>query len=150
MPPLRERKACLPVLAKSILSLIAHETKIVCQSINEDALDLLAGHPWPGKVRELRNVLERAAMFAETPTLGPADLRPLLIYPKEARDDNYAEFQLAARTSGYAGAMDQFEAALLRKTLGKTGGDVCKAAKSLGIGRSTLYKKIKRHGLPSL
>jgi transcriptional regulator with PAS, ATPase and Fis domain len=149
MPPLRERMECLPVLVKNILSRIAHETKITCQNIDKEALDLLSRYSWPGNVRELRNVLERAAMFAETDTLRPDDLRPLLFNVNVARDvDKSAELQRTADASGYAEAMEQFETALLRKTLDNSGGDVCQAAKMLGIGRSTLYKKIKRHGLP--
>ncbi len=146
LPPLRERPECLPALTERILKDVATQFKTACHGLGQDALALLAAQPWPGNVRELRNVLERAAMLAEGPILGAHELRPLLrpvnAPPSSAgrRTDEFTPDRIAG---DYTEAMRAFETEFLRQALAEADGSVPQAALRLGLGRSTLYKKLK-------
>ena len=143
LPPLRERKECLPVLTKHFIGLLSREIKNCC-GVEDDAMELLGQYHWPGNIRELRNVLERAAMFAEGQILTAEDLRPHL-GGAHMRSDAVLPAQKVSSLPGnlrYAEAMRKFEEGLLRETLAEAGDNVALAAKKLGIGRSTLYKRL--------
>lgn len=146
IPPLRERPKCLPALVSRILKDIPAQFKTACHGLEQDALRLLAEHSWPGNIRELRNVLERAAMLAG-PILKADELRPLLMpgntpaKVSEKRDRECASGRIAC---DYHEAMRKFEAEFLQQAVAKAGGSVDKAALNLGLGRSTLYKKLRK------
>lgn len=134
VPPLRQRLEDLPALCEAILAELGSQYEL-----EAEAQQLLARHAWPGNIRELRNVLERATLLADQPRLGVADLRAALgpLSP-------LAEAPVRQR---YRDACEAFERGLIAGALAEQGGNVPEAAAALGLGRSTLYKKMAALGL---
>jgi DNA-binding NtrC family response regulator len=133
IPPLRERPEDIAPLASRFLALASRGGRI--QGFQPEVLDALAAHPWEGNVRELQNAIEAAAALARGPLIGLADLRL-----GDARPSRPAPRDLPL-------ALSAWEAACLREAMTHAGGDVPRAARILGIGRSTLYRKLAQHGL---
>jgi two-component system response regulator AtoC len=134
VPPLRERREDIPALVGRFLARRAHETRV--RGLEPEALEVLLAHPWAGNVRELENTLEAALALAPGPHLTPRDLRLGAGAPPRAPAPQDIPL-----------ALEAYEAACLREVLRRAGGDVARAAQILGIGRSTLYRKMARHGL---
>ncbi|MFJ4445375.1 sigma-54 interaction domain-containing protein [Pseudomonas sp. NPDC089422] len=134
VPPLRERVEDLPALCEAILAELGSQYEL-----EQDAQALLARHGWPGNIRELRNVLERATLLADQPRLGVADLTAALgpLSPIAGQEQRVS----------YREACEQFERRLIAGALAEHAGNVPEAAKALGLGRSTLYKKMVAFGL---
>ncbi|HKV07208.1 MAG TPA: sigma-54 dependent transcriptional regulator [Thermoanaerobaculia bacterium] len=124
LPPLRERASDVPLLARHLLAEIARRHRLEPPRLAEDAAELLAAQPWPGNVRELANVLERAVILAEGPSLQAADLKPLV------------------RPLSGAGERDRLKEALI-----EADGDKKQAAEILGMSYRALLRKIKEHDL---
>jgi transcriptional regulator with PAS, ATPase and Fis domain len=140
VPALRERLADLDILCETILEQIARRSGTAVREISPDALDLLRSHDWPGNVRELSNILERAAMMCDDVRLGVDDFLPILQPPA----DSAAAAEPPCR---YDDALAAFERRVIRDALASTGGKVSQAAKLLGMGRATLYKKLVALGI---
>ncbi|PSS57843.1 sigma-54-dependent Fis family transcriptional regulator [Pseudomonas sp. BBP2017] len=136
VPPLRERLDDLPALSEAILEELASQ-----HELDDEAQALLARHAWPGNIRELRNVLERATLLADQPRLGARDLQAAL--------GDLAPLDVVAAPMSYKQACAEFERKLLADTLARCAGNVPEAARQLGLGRSTLYKKLVALGLTS-
>ncbi|MBW2282576.1 MAG: sigma 54-interacting transcriptional regulator, partial [Deltaproteobacteria bacterium] len=134
LPPLRDRPEDIPVLAASFLARYAEEGGPA--GLEPEALEVLIGHPWEGNVRELENCIEAAAALAHGPRLTVADLG---LGPAAARRVN--------RPAGIDLSLGAYERACLEDALEQAGSDVRRAARLLGIGRSTLYRKLRAHGL---
>ncbi|HIE53288.1 MAG TPA: sigma-54-dependent Fis family transcriptional regulator [Armatimonadetes bacterium] len=134
VPPLRERKGDIPLLAEAFLQRIAAETNRPVKGITEEALTLLQKYPWPGNVRELENAIERAVVLAENEILGTADFA--FLRPAEQEWTALEERTLA-----------EVEKEHIRRVLQKVNGNKNRAAEILGIHRETLYNKIKRYKL---
>ena len=134
LPPLRERRQDIPLLAAHFLRrYAARYRKAAGDGFAPDAMDLLLRHPWPGNVRELDHAVERGVLMSEGPLVQARDLG------------------LGAAADG-AGALDQMsledvERVLIQKALTRAAGNVSEAAKFLGLSRSALYRRLKRHGL---
>ncbi|WJD67906.1 sigma 54-interacting transcriptional regulator [Pseudomonas asiatica] len=137
VPPLRQRLEDLPALCEAILGELGSQYEL-----EAEAQQLLARHAWPGNIRELRNVLERATLLADQPRLGVADLRAALgpLSPAAA---------VPVRQT-YREACEEFERELIAGALAEYAGNVPQAAQALGLGRSTLYKKMVALGISSL
>ncbi|MBF8702331.1 sigma-54 interaction domain-containing protein [Pseudomonas putida] len=137
VPPLRQRLEDLPALCEAILGELGSQYEL-----EAEAQQLLARHAWPGNIRELRNVLERATLLADQPRLGVEDLRaalgPLSPVAGEPMRQTYRE------------ACEAFERELIAGALAEYAGNVPQAAQALGLGRSTLYKKMVALGISSL
>ena len=133
LPPLRERREDIPALAAHFLEQHARRYRKPVESLDAEALRALLAHPWPGNVRELDHVLERAVLMARGKSLEPGDLG------------------LRAGTSGAPlleqMTLDEVERVLIHKALSRHGGNVSDAAKTLGLSRSALYRRLERHGL---
>ena len=150
VPPLRERREDVPLLARRFLAQIAARDGRRPQVLDEGALELLAAQDWPGNVRQLKNLLEAATVLCEAPVLARADLEELLA----ARGGVAAAVPAGGRSAADIWSTETFEAFkdaaekeyLLRK-LEENGGNVKRTAERLGMQRSHLYKKIERHGL---
>ena len=136
VPPLRARLDDVPALSEAILEELGSR-----HELDEPAQALLASHAWPGNIRELRNVLERATLMADRPQLGVAELRSAL--------GELAPVSTEAPALSYKQACEAFERQLLQTTLGRCAGNVPQAAQQLGLGRSTLYKKLAALGIQS-
>ena len=144
LPPLRERTEDMGVLCDHILEQIAARSRLPLRELEPEALSLLKGSPWPGNIRELRNALEQACMQADGTQLKAADLRRIVTAVNGAAAPPAAEEAAAVR---YDEALQAFERNLIRQTLADCEGKVTEAARRLGIGRATLYKKIAALGL---
>jgi DNA-binding NtrC family response regulator len=133
LPALRERREDLPALAAHFLRRHAQRYRKPVESLDAEALRALLAHPWPGNVRELDHVLERAVLMARGKVLEAGDLG------------------LRAPAGGPTAleqmTLDEVERVLIQKALARHGGNVSDAAKTLGLSRSALYRRLERHGL---
>jgi len=140
VPPLRERLEDLEALCQHLLDEIAQASGTPVREIAPDAVALLRGQAWPGNIRELRNVLERVAMFSDDLRLTAANFRSVL---KTAA----AQAAAPAAVQSYDEALAGFERRLISEALTRAGGRVAEAAAALGMGRATLYKKLAALGI---
>ena len=133
VPPLRERREDIPLLANHFVLKYARELGRDVRGISSAALGLLVGYDWRGNIRELSNAMERAVIFTAGPEIVPADL-PEGFRAVTPRDpDGPLELDAATR---------EFERAHIQKVIEQCGGNKRKAAKLLGIGATSLYRKI--------
>jgi DNA-binding NtrC family response regulator len=130
LPPLRERRGDVPVVAQHLLQHLAHEMRRPVPALDAEAEQALAEHSWPGNVRELRNVLERAILLATSPVLRKSDLRLNASTAKPS----------SAQSSD---ALKEVEWEHIQRVLDEEGGNVPRAARRLGVPRSTMYQKLK-------
>ncbi len=145
--PLRERKEDIPLLVEQFIERYSAPLGIEQPSVSEKTIELLMAYEWPGNVRELQNCLYSAITVAEGPTIEPADL-PRRIYS----DSNASESagMISGRISlaeAAAQATTKAEREAINKALSETGGNREKAAELLGIGRKTLYRKLRHYGI---
>jgi transcriptional regulator with PAS, ATPase and Fis domain len=143
-PPLRERLGDIESLAYTILEELAGESRIGHFTLHADALRLLTAYTWPGNVRELRNTLERALMLSDSEHI---DARAISAFIDAGRIAPEPEPEPKADATSYTDAMTDFERRFLSDALRASGGRVPDAAKRIGIGRATLYKKIAALGI---
>ena len=141
IPPLRERKQDIPLLIGHILERINHATQNQ-HSIGEDALRLMLDYDWPGNVRELENCIERACTTCSLPTIHVTDL------PTQLRNFTV---QTATPTNGEATTsnitpLEELEKQAILHAIQLLDGDKLEAARRLGIGKTTLYRKLKEYG----
>lgn len=148
IPPLRERLEDLPALCEAILDGLRDDRQTLYE-LDAGGLAMLARHAWPGNVRELRNLLERTVLLGDRPQIDAAALRSALgeLQPLPAASTTPGT-RLAEGQDFYA-ARDAFERELIANTLAEHAGNVDAAAQRLGLGRSTLYKKMAALGLQS-
>jgi DNA-binding NtrC family response regulator len=135
IPPLRERREDIPLLAEHFVERLSHELGKPVDEIAQDAMRLLMDHAWPGNVRELENAIERAIVSCRGRTLTAEDFSFL-------RNNGPAKVQIPDNLT-----LAEMERLMIEATLRRTGGNVKEAAASLGIDRSTLYEKLKRYGI---
>ena len=133
VPSLRERAEDIPALARFLVRNLSLDLGNRNLELSEDACQALQRYQWPGNIRELRNVLERAALVAGGDIIGPRDLA------FQVHTLPSTEFM----GNGEGMTLEEMEASHIAKTLQRTGGAVEKAAVQLGIAKSTLYSKIK-------
>jgi two-component system NtrC family response regulator len=144
MPPLRERREDIPMLAAHFLDKYVRENQSAVTGFSSEALDYLNAYDWPGNVRQLQNVVERCTVLAVGTTIGVDDL------PPEVRDEE-TQFKsavdlLPARLN-LADTLEKIEAALLRRALARNDFVKVKAADALGISKSLLQYKLKKYDL---
>src|SRR5512138_1207842 len=138
IPPLRERREDVPLLAQEFLDRLAHELGREVSGISDEALKLLIDHDWPGNVRELENAIERGLVTCKSGVLAREDLAFL------EREDTWAPG--LGLPPGLK--LQEIEKQYIVATLQHLQGNVKAAADSLGIDRSTLYEKIRRYEIP--
>ena len=134
LPPLRERREDIPLLAKYFLDKYAKRYRKMLAGFDAASRQLLLEHPWPGNVRELDHAVERAVLLAQGEHVSAADLG----------------LRAAARGSG--GRMEEMsledvESLLIRKALARHENNVSRAAEVLGLSRSALYRRMQRYGI---
>ena len=147
VPPLRERKDDIPLLVEHFLGKLKRRTRSGVTGIDPAAVERLAGYDWPGNVRQLENVIERALVLAEGEVLDKGDL-PLLVNvngPDSATSaalggDNAEGIDLDR-------AVVDMEEKMIRQVLERTGGNRAAAARILNITKSKLLYKIKKYGI---
>jgi DNA-binding NtrC family response regulator len=141
LPPLRERLQDLDALCELILAQIAERTGLAQREMSHEAIAALAAYSWPGNIRELRNVLEKASMLSEQRRLQTRDLAAVL--PVFAQPDSGA----AASLRSLAQVVADAERAAIRAALQAAHGNKSLAAQALGVSRGTLYEKLAQLGL---
>lgn len=135
MMPLRERPEDIPTFVEHILSRIASKRGEKSYQLAEGAIDQLLAHPWPGNIRELENVLERASAFCEEGKITPGDLG--LFHSQSPPANNF--------NRGLAGlTLAEIERRAIIETLAACSGNKKAAARSLGIDEKSIYNKMKR------
>jgi len=132
MPPLRERKEDIPLLAEHFLRRFSQETNKPVDKISRAAIDEMMLYEWPGNVRELENAIERAVVVGKEREIRPADL------PFRRSDDP---------TFIPKNALKDIEKTHIEKILDNYQWNIAKSSKMLGIDRTTLYSKIKRYNI---
>lgn len=138
LPPLRQRRADIPVLAAYFLQRFAVETKKRFTDISPDAAESLLTYDWPGNVRELANVIERAVVLGQGPELTLLDLPVNVVSAAPGP---------AIESSNYHDAVDAYRRELIAKTLEQAQGSRAAAAKMLGLQRTYLSRLIKSLGI---
>src|SRR6266568_3116505 len=146
LPPLREIKDDLPLLADHFRDMFNREFKKRVESIDTAVLAALRDWDWPGNVRELRNVIERAMIFTDGPTLKRSDL-PALAEPGPATASPGTRVRSKTFHLPKGLSLAAAEREYIRLTLEETEGNIQKAAELLGISRKSLWERRKRYGL---
>ncbi|MDN6860298.1 sigma 54-interacting transcriptional regulator [Pseudomonas sp. CAN2814] len=141
IPPLRERLEDLPALCEAILDGLRDDRQTLYE-LDAGGLALLARHAWPGNVRELRNLLERTVLLGDRPQIDATALRSALGELQPLPAGTTAPSARLNEGQDFYAARDAFERELIANTLAEQAGNVDAAAQRLGLGRSTLYKKM--------
>ena len=141
MPPLRERKNDIPLLAHSFLKEFAEENGKNVKAIMREAMDALLNFSWPGNVRELRTAIEHAVVLARGTAIGVRDLPVNVRTGQEAVDGNVLGGELTVREA---------EKQLIIRALKENGGNRSAAARKLGMSRRTLHRKLHVYQLENL
>jgi two-component system response regulator HydG len=131
---LRERKSDIEILVTSFLEKFS-DPQGAPRTISEDAMRRLIAYDWPGNVRELENAIERAVAMGSGPIVHVGDLPSNLHYPASERIPDRDELL----------PIEELERRAILRTLQETGGDKLAAARMLGIGKTTLYRKLKQY-----
>src|ERR1700723_2666757 len=134
LPPLRERKSDIQALVISFLEKFS-EANGKARTISEDAMSRLMAYDWPGNVRELENAIERAMALGSGPILHAGDLPTSLQYGAGERPPQNDELL----------PLEEMERRAILRALREAGGDKLAAARILGIGKTTLYRKLKQY-----
>ena len=141
VPPLRERKEDVPLLARYFLKEFAAAYGRRSRDITDDAIQALIRYSWPGNVRELRNVIERIVIMNPTTTKFERKHLPPLVYRDGSRRAAGTEFSTLHQ------ARDAYERDYILKKLDENHGNVSRTAEMLGLERSHLYRKMKALGI---
>jgi DNA-binding NtrC family response regulator len=144
LPPLRERREDIPLLASHILERLQRSEEAIVKGFTVDAMIVLSCYPWPGNVRELENTIERmVVLHGDQESIGVEDL------PQAIRDKAEPERRTLERTGPipYREALGAFESEYLIRLLASTRGDVTEAARLSGISRPQIHQKIRKLGL---
>ncbi len=143
LPPLRERREDIPLLAQHFLEKYGAENDKRLE-LTAEALDLLEAYDWPGNVRELENVIERAVVLATGPRIGPALIPDAVRSP---RPFHMPQFAMPGEGLPFREVVAAFETQLIERTLAAAGGVQKRAAEMLQIKPTTLNEMIKRYGI---
>jgi DNA-binding NtrC family response regulator len=136
LPPLRARREDIPLLVQTFLTEFNRTNAKSIRAVDQEAMYILERYPWPGNIRELRNVIERATILAESEFIEPRHLPPTLISRGEA--------SLPTLTIGPGTTVDEAERRLIILTLDHTRNNKTRAAEILGISLKTLHNKLNR------
>jgi two-component system response regulator HydG len=146
IPPLRERKEDIPLLTASILEQL-HGKYDDAYTLAQDALHLLVDYDWPGNVRELRHALERALALSSGPVLHLGDLPTQLQNARAELEHRHAVAEPEPALTVEVRSIAEMEKQAILTTLRHLNGDKLMAARLLGIGKTTLYRKLKEYGV---
>ena len=147
LPPLRERKADIPLLAEHFLTRHAAEQAKQTRRLSQAALDLLMQYHWPGNVRELENVIERALLVCDGDTILSAHLPPSLQPPSCAYPPSGDHNGAHPNRMSLAAQIENLERELIVEALTASRGNQSRAAEYLDTSLRILGYKIKRYGL---
>ena len=138
LPPLRERPGDIQLLIEHFVDKLSKETGKTITGISPDAMDLLIDYAWPGNVRELENAIGHAFVHSRGGALLPEHLPP---------DITRGLPHVTTAALGPVGSIDEMEKVLIEEALKQTGGNRTRAARKLGLSRSSLWRKMKKYKL---
>lgn len=141
LPPLREREGDLPLLVDHFLDFYARELNTPRKSLTPQALEQLESYPFPGNVRELKNLIERLYILLPTDKIQPQDLHPYLQATESPETGSVFSIQ------NFKKARREFEKAYLTRQLKRFRGNISKTARHLGMQPSNLSRKLKELGI---
>ncbi len=159
LPALRDRASDIPMLTQHFIEKYNKKLNKKIEGITDETMALLKVYPWPGNIRELENLMERAILFSDGPLVEPKDLpdpvrQAAQAPPASTSPPPLAGADLASTPPGETGLKDiirmkaaELEKDLIAKALEETGGNVTRAAKLLQISRKSLQTKMKEFGL---
>jgi DNA-binding NtrC family response regulator len=133
IPPLRDRREDIPLLAAHFLKEYAQRYRKEVQQFEPATMQLLLSYAWPGNVRELDHAVERAVLLSIGATIKPSDMG---LQNRDGTGSRMDEMSL-----------EEVESLLVRKALARHGGNVSHAAEALGLSRGALYRRIEKYGL---
>ncbi len=133
LPPLRERKTDIPLLLDHFLEIYTQKYQSMPLKVSKNHIERMQAYRWPGNVRELQHVIERAVIMGDPEILIPIN-----------REDPFEEKSSAVPTSVN---LEDMEKEAIKRAIEKHKGNISKAAKELGLGRTTLYRKLEKYGL---
>jgi len=136
VPPLRERKEDIPLLTHHFLTMFSEKNNKQIQGFTPQAMDRMLKYEWPGNIRELMNVVERAVVLSRSQYLDEHNLSLM------EKPEFYSKEVVPGNTS-----LEEVEKATVLKTLEATGGNKSEAARRLGITRRTLHQKLRKYGM---
>ncbi len=148
LPPLRERREDIPVLADFFARKFAREAGRQMPVLHSEFVAGLRAHGWPGNVRELGNFMRRVITLNDSHEIGPEYLKTELAVASASPMRLPVSVGLAAPLPGAGTSMREVERALLEATLQSTGGNRTRTAEMLGVSLRTIRNKIREHGLP--
>jgi DNA-binding NtrC family response regulator len=155
VPPLRERREDVPLLAAHFVGLFAREMGCPTPRIDPQFLSALAAYEFPGNVREMKNVIERALIESGGEELHPKHLRPVGVRlgvnagakaPKAAADAEAPPSEALAEIGELPLNLEAAENMLIRRALAETGGNIAEAARRLGVNRTRIYRRLSEIG----
>jgi two-component system response regulator HydG len=137
---LRKRVQDIPLLVPHFIEMYKKKSKKLVFGIADDAMSLLKNYNWPGNIRELENVIERAVITCSKRVITVEDLPPNIVEYARAEENNLIVLEVGS-------SLQDAERYLIKETMRYTGGDKKRAAQILGITRKTLYRKLGEYGL---
>ena len=154
IPPLRERREDIPLLARHFIETIARAEGLAEKQLSGEAVNLLLGYDWPGNIRQLQNAIFRAVVMCEGPLLEVADFPQILSAPGHRVasgsppdggpvGDEMQPFISLIDEAGDLRSLAAIEAEVIRRAIHRCHGRLSEVARRLGIGRSTLYRRIE-------
>jgi transcriptional regulator with PAS, ATPase and Fis domain len=137
VPPLRERKEDIPLLVQHFTQHFAQETNREVDSVSDEAMTILVEYDWPGNIRELENVIERAVVTSRKRTIGSEAFEYLRPH------------EICISTNSQPRSLEEVEKCHIQLILNQEGWNISRAAKVLEVDRTTLHKKIRKYNLRS-
>ncbi len=149
LPPLRERRTDIPLLLSHHLERVVRRYRLPAKSFTKEAVSILLAYHWPGNVRELVNTVEALVNLVDGPDIRPEDLPPHIRSAAKTPDGQGAEEaqEELSLVREVKRAAEERERERILAALSQAGGNKAKAARLLGIHRSTLYEKLRKYGL---
>ncbi|MBN3038936.1 MAG: sigma-54-dependent Fis family transcriptional regulator [Candidatus Omnitrophica bacterium] len=150
VPPLRERREDIPLLTNYFIDIYARENHKKIKGISEDALRTLINYNWPGNIRQLENIIERASILDTDSVIGRSDLPEVILAGSTLiRTEVGSSKTDVMEAASLKHALNEPEKVFIIKVLKEVGWNKKKAAEKLGVNRTTLYNKLRKHNIAS-
>lgn len=140
LPPLRERSGDIPLLVKAFIDHLKVSYQRPGLQVSKEALKWLTDLPLPGNIRELKNLVERTVLVSRGDKLDIADFAPQAAAPKKG--------SISPKSASAIPTLDQMEETMIRKAMDLYKGNISKMARSLGLSRATLYRRLEKYNIP--
>ena len=147
IPPLRERKEDLQLLVDHFVDLYSKENHKKIKGVSPDALQAMMNYSWPGNIRELENIIERAVILDTDNVIKPADLPDIITNGNVLLNVESNQNIITKFTSTLKDILQEPEKVHILRVLKEVGGNKKKAARKLGVNRTTLYNKLRKYSI---